>query len=227
MMLAKYVHDIRTFPEDAVRAWRAAGGTGVRDEIRRRTLDRVGGYVRRFVLEADLSGLVDMPAPDGVDIRPFSGPDWLLLGDMARSHLGPRFHEAAGAGRTCLVAWKQRQAVGYIWFSPAVEVRHESYDLQLPPYTNYIWQIEVIRHERRHGVAAALLSRGLKLSWDEGFQRSWMVVHPKKVGSLRSIARVAPTRVLGTVARIKVLSWMRSWYRSLNAPVPIELTLPR
>ena len=226
-MLAQFVQDIRTFPEDAVRAWRAGGGVAVREEIRRRTLDRVGGYVRRFVVEADLSGLVDMPPPDGVDIRPFSGPDWLLLGDMARTHLALSFYEAAAAGRICLVAWKQRQAVGYIWFSPAVEVQHESYDLQLPPYTNYIWQIEVVRHERRHGVAAALLSRGLRLSRDEGFQRSWMMVHPKKVGSLRSIPRVAPARVLGTVARIKVLSWMRSWYRSLNAPVSIELTLPR
>jgi GNAT superfamily N-acetyltransferase len=227
MTLARYVGDIRSFPEDAVRAWRAGGWTGVRDEIRRRTLDRVGGYVRRVVVEADLSGLVDLPSPDGVDIRRFSGPDWLLLGDMARSHHAPRFHEAAAAGRTCLVAWKQRQAVGYVWFSPAIEGRHETYDLQLPPYTNYIWQIEVVRREARHGVASALLSRGLKLSWDEGFQRSWMIVHPKNVGSLRAIASVAPTRVLGTMARIKVLSWMRSWYRSLSAPVSIELTLPR
>jgi hypothetical protein len=38
---------------------------------------------------------------------------------------------------------------------------------------------------------------------------------------------VAPSRVVGTVGRLKVLSWMRSWSRSLSAPVPIEISLAR
>jgi hypothetical protein len=225
MKLSKYLTDVRTFPADALRAWRAGGWPAVRLEVRRRTVDRVGGYVRRLVVEADLSGLIEAPLPTGVDIRPFSGPDWLLLGDMARSHLAPHFGDAAADGRICLVAWKRRQAIGYAWFSPAIEYQHESYDLQLPPYTNYVWQVEVARSERRHGVAAALLSRGLRLSWERGFQRSWMIVHPTNIGSLGGIVRVAPSRVLGTVSRIKVLSWMRSWYRALSTPIPIEIKL--
>jgi GNAT superfamily N-acetyltransferase len=223
MTLAKYLTDIRTFPGDATRAWRAGGWSAFQEEIRKRTLDRVGGYVRRFVIETDLSRLAEMSPPEEVDIRLFGGPDWQLLGDMGRSRLAVQFGEAAAAGRVCLVAWKRRQAVGYAWFSPAIESRHESYDLPLPSDTLYIWQVEVKRSERRRGVAAALLSRGLQLGRDRGFQRSWMIIHPHNIASLRAIASIAPSRVLGTVARLKVLSWMRSRYRALSAPVPIEI----
>jgi ribosomal protein S18 acetylase RimI-like enzyme len=225
--LSRYLSDIRNFPGDALRAWRIGGWAGVREELQKRTLDRLGGYGWRFVVEADLSRLADMSPPDEVEIRPFSGPDWLLLGDMARSRLAPQFGEATAAGRTCLVAWKRRQAVGYAWFSPSIEVRHERYDLQLPSDAIYIWQLEVARSERRRGVAAALLSSGLMLSRAHGFRRGWIIVHPDDAASLRAIASVAPSRVLGTVARVKVLSWMRSRYRALSAPVPIEGTLSR
>jgi ribosomal protein S18 acetylase RimI-like enzyme len=221
MILTKYVNDARTFPGDAKRAWRAGGWSAVQDELRKRTLDRLGGYVRRFVVATDLSRLAEMAPPEEVEIRVFTGPDWLLLGDMARSRLTQQFGQAAAAGRTCLVAWKRRQAIGYAWFSPAIESRHESYDLPLPPQTLYIWQLEVSRQERRHGVATALLSSGLQLARDRGFQRSWMIIHPDNVPSLRAIASVAPSRVLGTVARIKILSWMRSRYHALSAPVLI------
>jgi len=223
MNLAKYLTDIRTFPGDATRAWRAGGWSAIQEEIRKRTLDRMGGYVRRFVVETDLSQLTEMSPPEEVDIRLFGDLDWQLLGDMGRSRLAVQFDEAAAAGRLCLVAWKRRQAVGYAWFSPAIESRHESYDLPLPSDTLYIWQVEVKRTERRRGIAAALLSRGLQLGRDRGFQRSWMIVHPNNVASIRAIASLAPSRVQGTVARFKLLSWMRSRYRALGAPVPIEI----
>lgn len=227
MRLKKYVNDIRTFPGDALRAWRAGGWVAVQEEVRKRTLDRLGGYVRRFVIETDLLHLADVAAPPEVEIRPFTGPDWSLLGDMGRNRLAAQFGEASADGRICLVAWKQRHAVGYAWFSPTIESRHESYDLPLPYGTIYLWQIEVARGERRRGVAAALLSSGLRLCRDQGFHRSWMIIHPSNIASLRTIASVAPSRLLGTVARVKVLSWMRSWYRALSAPVPIEITITR
>jgi GNAT superfamily N-acetyltransferase len=117
--------------------------------------------------------------------------------------------------------------VGYVWFSPAIESRHESYDLTLPADTVYVWQIEVARSERSQDVGAALLTRGLELCRERGFHRSWIIVHPDNLASIQTIASVAPSRVLGTVGRLKVLSWMRSWYRSLSAPVPIEIRLAR
>ena len=117
--------------------------------------------------------------------------------------------------------------MGYVWFSPAIESRHESYDLSLPADTVYVWQIEVDRNERSAGVGAALLSRGLELCRERGFHRSWIIIHPKNFVSIRTVASVAPSRVVGTVGRLKVLSWMRSWSRSLSAPVPIEISLAR
>jgi ribosomal protein S18 acetylase RimI-like enzyme len=227
MTVTKYLTDLRTFPGDSARAWRTGGWVAVRDEIRKRTLDRVGGYVRRFVIETDLSRLAEVAPPEGVEIRPFDGPDWSLLGDMARSRLTHQFDAATAAGRVCLVAWKRRQAVGYAWFSTRIEKRHESYDLPLPADTIYIWQIQVSRNERRQGVAAALLSSGLQLARERNFCRSWIIVHPDNVASLRTIASVAPSRVLGTVARLKVLSWIYNRFRMLSAPVQIEGTLSR
>ena len=224
MKLAKYVNDARTFPGDGIRAWRAGGWASFKREVQRRTLGRVGGYVRRFVIETDLLRLVDSHLPPEVDIRPFSGPDWSLLGDMGRDRLAQQFSDASSAGRICLVAWKRRQAVGYAWFSPAIEARHESYELRLPADTIYVWQVEVARSERGQGVGVALLSRGLELCRQRGFRRSWIIIHPDNFASIRRVASVAPSRVQGTVARLKVLSWMRSWYRSLSAPVPIELS---
>jgi GNAT superfamily N-acetyltransferase len=225
MSLTKYVNAVRTLPGDGIRAWRAGGWIAVRLEVRRRTLDRLGGYVRRFVIETDLLGLMDAGLPPEVDIRPFTGPDWTLLGDMGRSRLLRQFAEASEAGRICLIAWKRRRAVGYAWFSPAIESRLESYDLPLPADTIYVWQIEVARGERRRGIGGALLSRGLELCRERGFRRSWIIIHPDDLAPIRAIASVAPSRVLGTVARVKILSWMRSWYRALSAPVPIQITL--
>jgi GNAT superfamily N-acetyltransferase len=225
--LRQYASDIRTFPADAASAWRHAGWAAVRQELRRRILDRIGGYARRFVIETDLSRLAEVAPPDGVEIRPFSGPDWSLLGDMMRIRLARQFDEAAAAGRTCLVAWKERNAVGYAWFSVKIEGRHERYDLPLPADTAYIWQIEVSRGERGQGIAAALLSAGLRLKRQRGFQRSWVLIDPENVASMRAIASVAPSRVLGTVARLKLLCWMRSRYRALQPPIPIEPTATR
>lgn len=220
----KYVTDLRTFPGDAGRAWRAGGWPAVREEIRKRTVDRLGGYVRHFVIETDLSRLSEMTPPQEVDIRVFSSSNWSLLGDMLRDRLVDQFGEAAAEGRVCLVAWKRRQAVGYAWFSPGIEARHESYDLPLPADAIFIWQIEVTPDERRRGVAAALLNSGLQLGRERGFHRSWVIIHPSNIASLCAIASVAPSKVLGTVARLKIFSWIYSRYRALGAPVPLELT---
>jgi ribosomal protein S18 acetylase RimI-like enzyme len=227
MTIAGYLTELRTFPGDAVRAWRVAGWAGVRDEVRKRTIERVGGYARRFVIESDLARLAEVAPPEAVEVRPFTGPDWSLLANIAPPRLAHRFEKASAAGRTCLVAWKERHVVGYAWLSPRIDLRHEEYDLPLPPDAIYIWQLEVSPDERRQGVAAALLSSGLQLARARGVRRSWIVVHPDNVASLRTIASVASSQVLGTVRRLKVLTWMYSRYRALSAPVQIEGTLSR
>jgi|SRR3954447_11878662 len=186
-------------------------------------LDRVASYGRRFLIETDLSRLAELAPPSDVDIRAFSGPDWSLLGDMVRKPLTSDAAVADAPDRTCLVAWKRRQAVGYAWFSPEIDCRHEGCHLPLPPDAIYIGQIELARAERRQDVAAALLSAGLRVGRDQGFQRCWTVVDPANVGSVHTIASVAPSQVLGTIASFRVLGWTRCRYHVLHSPFPITL----
>jgi GNAT superfamily N-acetyltransferase len=187
--------------------------------------DRIGGYGRKFLVETDLSRLAELTPPSEVDIRPFKGSDWSLLGDIMPKSLTVELDAPGGEGRTCLVAWKRRHAVGYAWFYPEVDCRHERCALPLPPDAIYIRQLEVDRAERRQGLAAALLSAGLKLRRDQGYQRSWVVLDPKNTASVRTIASVAPCQVLGTVAWLRIFGWMRCRYRELHAPFPIDTRL--
>lgn len=218
----KYVTDLKTFPHDAVRAWRSAGAVGVWLETRRRTLDRAGGFSRYLVLEADLPATREIPVPDGVEIQPFSGDDWTLLGDLGGHRLTRCFAAAAAAGRVCLVAWRGSTAVGYIWFSPAIEMRYENITLPLPGDAIYLWQIQVSRSERRRGVGAALVSFGLQMAGRQGYRRSWMVTRGDNLAAQGTIASVASSRVLGTIRRIKVTSWMHTRFMALSSPRPLQ-----
>ncbi len=178
---------------------------------------------RKYLIEADLTRLAELAPPSDVDIRRFSGPDWTLLGDMLQGGRAEEFDQAAAAGRTCLVAWKRRRAVGYAWFSSTIESRHERYDLPLPSDAVYIHQLRVRRSERRQGVASALLSAGLRHGRDRGLRRSWIILDPGNVASVRTIAGVAPSLVLGVVSRLRLPGWIRCWYRALHAPFPIQI----
>lgn len=220
--LRKYVDDLESFPQDAVRAWRSAGAAGVWLETRRRTIDRAGGYSRYLVLEADLSPLRDIPAPDGIEVRPFTGDDWTVLGDLGGRRLSRSFAVAAAAGRLCLVAWRGSSAVGYIWLSPAIEPRYEHFSLALPPDAIYLWQIQVSLSERRRGVGAALVNVGLRTAGQQGKTRSWMVTRDDNLAAQSTIASVASSRVLGTVRRVKVTSWIHTRFFALSSPRPLQ-----
>ncbi len=220
--MRKYVNDLRTFPVDAAGAWRANGAPGLWNEVRRRTVDRAGGFVSYLVLEADLTEFRPASAPRGIDIRPFAGPDWSALGDLASCRVAPIFDAAIRAGRICLVAWRGAEAVGYIWFSPAIEERHENFSLTLPSDTNYLWQLQVARSARRQGLGAALVSAGLRSALASGVRCSWMITHPDNTAAQNTLASVAATRVLGTVKRVKLASWMHSRYSPLDQPLPLQ-----
>ena len=217
----KYANDLETFPGDAARAWRSAGAAGVWLELRRRTFDRAGGFSRYLVIEADLSSIREIPMPDGIEIRPFKGPDWSLLGDLGGYRLTRCFARAAEAGRVCLVAWRGSTAVGYIWFSPKTEKCYENFDLSMPPDAIYLWQIQVARSERRRGVGAALGSFGLVMARGQGYRRSWMITRSDNLAAQSTIASLAPSRVLGSVNRIKVTSWMHTRFHVLPTPKPL------
>ncbi len=218
----KYVTDLSTLPGDAAAAWRSAGPPGVWNELRRRTIDRAGGFVRNLVIEADLSTTRRTSPPSGIEIRPFTGEDWSCFGDMAGQRVAPVFTDASRAGRTCLVAWRGHEALGYIWFSPQVELRYENFDLPLPADTNYLWQIQVARGARRRGVGAALIQAGFQQALGHGVRRSWMITAPDNAAAQNTLSSVAECRLLGTIRRVKVVSWMQCRYLPLHEPRALE-----
>jgi ribosomal protein S18 acetylase RimI-like enzyme len=221
--IQKYVTDAATLPRDAASAWRTDGAAGVWTELRRRTVDRAAGYVRYILLEADLEGFRRVPPPEGVEIRPFTGSDWTSLGAIVTCRVAPIFAAAVRAGRICLVAWRGSEAVGYIWFSPAVEERYENFALPLPPDTTYLWQIQVTRSARHHGLGGALVSAGFELAVERGFRRSWMITSPTNTAAQKTFATITGGRVLGSISRVKVASWMQTRYAPLQQSLPLHV----
>ena len=219
--LGKYATDLQTFPGDAARAWRSGGVEGVWLELRRRTIDRAGSYSHYLVLEADLSTLREVPVPEGIEIRPFSGPDWSLLGDLSGWRVTKWFAASAAAGRVCLVAWRGSTAVGYFWLSPEIARRYENFEIPMPPDTVYFSQIQVARSERRRHLGAALGSFGMRLARDQGYSRSWMLIRRDNVAAQSTLASLASSRVLGSISRIKLTSWThdRLWLQSTPEPL--------
>jgi ribosomal protein S18 acetylase RimI-like enzyme len=218
----KYVTDLRTLPGDAAAAWRSAGASGVWTELRRRTVDRAGGFVRNLVLEADLTTTRRGSLARGIEIRPFACPDWSSLGDLVSQRLHPVFTAALSADRQCLIAWRGQEALGYIWFSPRTELRYENFDLPLPADANYLWQIQVARMARRQGIGAALIKAGFRQALQDGFRRSWMVTAPDNAAAQNTISSVAECRLLGSISRVKVVSWMQCRYLPMPQARPLE-----
>jgi ribosomal protein S18 acetylase RimI-like enzyme len=220
--IEKYLTDIATLPGDAAAAWRTEGPTGVLTEVRRRTVDRAGGYVRYIVLDADLDGFRRVPPPDGVRIEPFSGSDWSALGGLVSRQLAPACNAAVRAGRECLVAWRGSEALGFIWFSPAVEQRYESFSLPLPPGTTYLWQLRVARWARNQGIGAALVSAGFEHAVRRGVRRSLMITSGKNTAAQKTVATITASWVLGSISRVKVATWMQTRYVPWQEPLPLQ-----
>jgi ribosomal protein S18 acetylase RimI-like enzyme len=223
--IRKYLTDVATLPGDAAASWRTAGPAGVWTEIRRRTVDRAGGYVRYIVLEADLDEFRRVPPPEGVAIRPFAGPDWSVLGGLVSRRLAPIFTAALAARRTCLVAWHGSEAVGYIWFSPVVEERYENFLLPLPPDTIYLWQIQVARSSRCKGLGRALISAGFELAVEQGARRSLMITGRTNTAAQKAVAAITTSRVLGTISRVKIASWMHTRFAPLRETLPLQSSI--
>lgn len=219
----RYREDARSLPGDARRAWGNEGVMGVWRELCRRTLDRVWLYRSGLVVEVDLPDRM-APAPSGIVIRQFTGPDWQMLGDLAPDRMRRSLAAAAAAGRRCYVAWRGSIPVGHTWASPVMERRYEGYELPLPPDTVYLWQAHVLKRERGRGIGTALVhAASADARWD-GLRRGWMVIHPTNRHSLRTAAALdrAGARVLGLARRLQLLTAVA--HRFERHPVPRPLT---
>jgi GNAT superfamily N-acetyltransferase len=221
LSLPKYLFDLQTLPGDLGRSWRADGFMGVRTEVRRRTLDRIALRARSLVIEGDLLDVREIPAPEGVVIREFTG-DWNALGDLVGQRLASALSAASAAGRRSLVAWRDQRAVGIAWLAPGMNLQHDRFTLPLPPDAIYLWAVQVHRDERNRRVGRALGSAALRWAREMGWSRAWMIVRPDNQPSLHAVAGLMPSsRVLGSVTRTKLLARMTSHYEVFPRPLPI------
>jgi hypothetical protein len=104
--LKKYARDLRSLPNDVAAAWRSDGAAGVTLQLRRRSIDRLGGYVRYIVIEADMLPL-QPHAPSDCEISCFTDADWSLLGDLVPLRLVAIFEDARRSGGS---AWSRGTA---------------------------------------------------------------------------------------------------------------------
>jgi hypothetical protein len=71
-------------------------------------------------------------------------------------------------------------------------------------------------------VGAALIRAGFQLSLQRGLRRSWMITAPDNVAAQNTVSSVAECRLLGTISRVKVVSWMQCRYLPLHEPRSLE-----
>jgi GNAT superfamily N-acetyltransferase len=224
-MFQRYLLDLQNLPGDLGRSWRSDGLSGVGVEVRRRSLDRVAVRARSLVIEGDLDDVRAVPPPRGVEVRPCAG-DWTKMGALVAPRLTLHFSAASNAGRRSLVAWRGARPVGYVWLSPAMDLRFDKFTLPLPEDAMYLWVARVLREERRKGVGGALVSAALHQARALGWSRVWMIIRPANRASLRVASALMPSsHVLGSVTRTTLLTWMTSRYDALPTPVPLSRAL--
>lgn len=224
--LAKYARDARTFPADAMSAWRREGLTGAWSEVAHRSVHRLARWSRSFVIEEDVAHRRERPAPPGVTIRPFDGECWERLAPIATGRELSLMAATAARGRTCLVAWRGERPVGYAWCSDRIEPDIEVYPLPLPADAAYLWDLYVPPAERSGGIGTAIASARLDWTYGRGLRRAWRVIRRDNGASLRTVDKTSggSARVLGEVRYVKLLDRAFAWYRPYATPRSGRLT---
>ncbi|HEU5170129.1 MAG TPA: GNAT family N-acetyltransferase [Gemmatimonadales bacterium] len=222
--LGKYLEDALTLPLDARASWRRDGLTGVWDEIASRTVYRVVRWSRSWLIVHTLDRARATPPPAGVRIERFEGPDWGRLSPIAGRRRLALFARMAGAGRVCLVAWRDDVPVGYAWVSDRMAAEFEGYPLELPAGVAYLWALYVPPRERNAGLGSALASARIRWAREHGFREGWRIVAQTNRASLRTVAKTAGegTRIVGELRYLKLLAQGRTWLRPVRrGPDPI------
>lgn len=211
--IAKYLRDARTFPRDALRAWRFDGLWGIWAELRLRTTQRVWRRWRAVVLEQEIAGYEVVPPPPGIEVRPCAAENLDALARIANRQMLAYFRRALAQGRTLLVAWRGERPVGYVLYSWTMHEDRNVPALPLPPDAAFIWYVYVVREERRRGVAWALLSAHHPLAVDRGVTRFWTAVQLSNWLPMEWIVRAGAKRrghrVVGRITFRKVLGTVR------------------
>jgi GNAT superfamily N-acetyltransferase len=218
----RWWRDIRTFPGDARSAWGREGWSGVWAEIRPRTIRRVYWRNRLFVVAQELAHVPDRPAPPGVRIERFDGPDWSAMTPlMGRRKLLACAREAA-RGRLCLVAWRGERPLGYTWIAPRTDPRLDLLTIPLPQDAAYLYDLYVLPSERSHGIGSALVSARLAYARDRGYREGWRIIATSNAASLRTLEKTSGpgTRTIGEIRTLKLWRRYRRTFIPYSADAP-------
>lgn len=205
--LRKYAEDCRTFPADALLAYRLEGIRGVWNALIERTVARLFRTGHAVVFAQFLDSAPEVPPPAGVVIRRLGDGDWQALSRMVQQRDLGRFRALIAAGRHGMVAWRGSQPIGYAWVASSVGPDVTAYPLRLPEHAAYLWDLYVVPGERCNGVGSALASARIRVAREYGFREGWRMISPRNAASLRTLAKTAAaTRVVGELRFIKLLS---------------------
>lgn len=223
----EYLKDLRGLPHDLRLAHENGGRRAVWRELRKHSLDRIHRRRSYLVLEHALDRLREVEPPAGVEIDLFTGPDWSRLAELASGPKLRTFPRLAAGGRTCLVAWRGGQPIGYAWLSDRVEPEFEVYPLPLPPDAAFLNEFYVAPQERNRGVGAALLTARVRLARSRGFRKLWCVIARGNHPSLRVFSKAfgGDVRVAGEATSRRLLTRTQVSYTP-QASAPSEALHP-
>jgi GNAT superfamily N-acetyltransferase len=203
----KYVDDCRTFPGDAALAFRQQGLAGVWDALRQRTVDRIVAAGHVVIFAQSLDSAPEIPAPEGVVLRPLSAGDLPALSSIVSQRDLSRFRILMAKGRHGVVAWRGSQPIGYGWVAERLGPDVTACPLALPADAAYLWDLYVVPGERSSGVGSALASARIRIARQRGYREGWRMIAPENAPSLRTLTKSATqTRKVGELRFIKILS---------------------
>ncbi|HWN18849.1 MAG TPA: GNAT family N-acetyltransferase [Gemmatimonadales bacterium] len=215
--MARYVEDCRTFPGDAALAYDHNGWRGVWDTLAPRTVHRLFRTNHVLIFAQSLDTAADVGPPAGVRIAPLGEADWSALSTLVTQRDETRFRALAAAGHHCVVAWRGSQPIGYGWVARQIGPDVAVYDLPLPDYAAYLWDLYVLPSERSNGVGSALASARMRTARELGFSEGWRMISPTNGASLRTLTKTAEgSRLIGELRYIKVLSRVQARFTAAS-----------
>jgi GNAT superfamily N-acetyltransferase len=216
--LTKYARDWRSFPDDAVSAYRRGGLREVWEVLAPRTVHRLLRTGHFIVFAQPLDRAPDIPAPQGVSISRLTEAGCTALSSLVPQQELDRFRALLSAGRHCLVAWRESQPIGYAWVAEWVGPDVTLVPLPLPPDAAYLWDLYVVPAERSNGIGSALASARCQIARARGFREGWRTIAPSNHASVRTLTKSGPgARVAGELRYIKIINRM---YARFTPSVP-------
>ena len=203
-MIFSYWRRVAHFPRDSHIAWRTSSWSGVKNLLPYGSVYRGG---KLLVIEQDLERVHSVSPPEDVEIELFDG-DVSRLFSILPTATREAFNARFAAGRSCLLASRSSNVVGYTWLSPRIDSDIEFLPLALPDDAVYLWDLFVPRNERGGGIGSALTGARLALAKQWGFRFGWRAVSPENKPSMRTVEKTGGSQVLGE------LSWYQLFGRS-------------